>query len=333
MRRVLLIISLLVASLVLYAQDSSGIGFSSWMKGPYDLDEANQQRLQVKVDQIIARNGAGSTSALSQVFVIYPEFIITRTDEIRTGMKPITVVRGELSLFAVNVADMSNYGTVVVTLEGNGNNEQDAIRAMLNKVQVTSPQFARFIKNAQQNVVDYFVKQTPNLLAKAKSLADRKQYDEALVLLSMIPETVDDYPMIADQMVGVYMKMQDRLAETQIQQAKAKIALKEYKDAFDLLSQVDPSCKKSAEAFRLIQQVKAEMDEREQRAIDAQSEVYEQKREAALRAQDNETEMKKLRVETSKTTANDTMMSQIGGKLMDVGVDVMTSWFLGKLKR
>jgi len=332
MKKTITTIALFCICSALFAQSEQGVGFSSWLKNPInEFNETNTKNLQIKVDQIIARNGAGSTSALSMLFVIYPEIIITRSDVIESGLKPLYVVRGELSLFAVNKADLSNYGSVVLSIEGNGNNEQDAIRAMLNKVQPTNPVFTRFIRNAQAKVVEYFTAQTPAILAKAKSLADRHQYDDALVLLSMIPECMDNYPMIAEQMSQIYLNLQDKVATTAIQEAKSKIALRDYPLALDVLLHVDPTSKYSKEAFDLIEQVKQVIDTREEQAIADRWKMYEDKRDAAQRAQNSDTELKKLHIEAAKGVANAYAKAEIQ-KAESSGLGGLQTWFFGKLK-
>lgn len=328
----LFIVALLCFATSGLGQSVSVIGFSSWLKEPIkELNEENNHALKVKIDQIIARNGAGATSALSTIFVIYPEFVITNSDVVKSGISSFTIVRAELTLFAVNRADMSNYGSVVLSLEGNGKNEQACIRSMISRIQATNPLIARMVNSAREKIVDYYVTQTPTLLAKAKSLNDRNRPNEAIALLSMIPEGVDNYPMIAEQMSSIYMKMQDKLATKAIQEAKSKIALREYEEALTILLNVDPTCSASKQAFKMIDQIKQTIDNQENQAMEYKWKLYEERKEERQRAQNNAFELKKLRIEASRRAGDIELTTQIK-KADALGKEALESWFLDSLK-
>lgn len=331
-KQILLLLLFICLSADGFGQNETNIGFSSWYKSPIDvLNEDNTKFLKVKIDQMIARNGAGATSAMSAVFVIYPEFIITSSDVMENGLMSMTIVRAELSLFVVNRADMSNYGSVILLLEGNGSNEQAAIRSMISSVQATNSQITRMIKSAREKIADYYVAQLPTILAKAKSLYDRNQYNEAIVLLSMIPEGIDGYPMIAEQISTIYMKMQDKSATSIIQNAKSKIALRKYEEALTILLDIDPTCSYSNQAFAMVEQIKQTIDTNEKADLDRQLKLYEERKEEKLRAKDNEMEIKKLQIEASKRVGNSELDKQIK-KAESLGVETLKNWFLGKLK-
>lgn len=331
-KQTLLVLSFIFLSINGFGQNEINIGFSSWYKSPIDvLNEDNTKALKVKIDQVIARNGAGATSAMSAIFVIYPEFIVTSSDVVENGLMPMTIVRAELSLFVVNRADMSNYGSVILPLEGNGSNEQAAIRSMISRVQVTNPQITRMIKNAREKIADYYAAQLPTILAKAKSMYDRNQHNEAIALLSMIPEGIDGYPMIAEQMSLIYMKMQDKFATSIIQEAKSKIALHKYEEALTVLLDIDPTSSYSNQAFAMIEQIKQTINNDQNLAMGIKWKLYEERKEEKQRAQNNAFELKKLQIEASKRAGDNELATQI--KKADAsGKKALESWFLSNLK-
>lgn len=327
-KNLLIVVILTCLSHIVSAQTGSdGIGFSSWIKDPIDgFSEQNTKSVTVKIDQIIARNSAGATSALSVVFAIYPEFIITREDVVKTGMKNIYVINAELTLFAVNKADMSNYGSVTIALKGNGNSKSQCIGSMLNTIRPTNPALARFVFAARDKIAEYYTKSMPQIMTKVNSMVTRGKYDEALVMLALIPESVADYDMVATKMSSIYMHSADKKALDYINKAKVLIIQKEYDAALEELLNVDPLCAEFKSAEKLVAQITSKLDEAEQQELETSLKVYNDNKALYEKANKSQVKLEKMRIESSKAAAIEQAKTQ-AKKAESSGDSGLSAWY------
>ena len=291
------LITLLFMALTAYplsAAEKENISFKAMgLQNETPLNEDNQKRLTLKIEQAVAYNNAGANTAQSQLFVIYPEFVTTSSDVVNTGMRNIYVVRGELSLFSRNLMDDNTFATVVLPLEGSGKTEQDCYRVMINSIRGSNPQIARFISESQQRVIEYYERIMPQVLAKAERQMTALEYDDALVTLSIIPECVDGYYTVSELMSKAYAKILDRNADMAINEAKTLIVKKEYMQAIEVLSTIDPMSSKYDEAWQMIAEARTKIDAVEQ--AEAERRLQEIEAAKAQAEQEREQQMKILR--------------------------------------
>ncbi len=332
MSKFFLSIIALLSTFMLKAQDIPQIGFSAKLVEPINqLNEANTQSLLIKIDQIIARNGYGASAAISSIFVVYPSFVITKEDVIETGMRPVNVLRAELSLFAMNLIDKSIYGTTTISLEGNGRSQQEAIQSMFANLRATNTQFAKFIKGAANRIVDYYAVNTPVLLTRAQTLANNGDYENALAILSTIPETVNNYDMVASRMNELFEVVADRQGKASIQKANACIAIQDYVGALNALLEVNPISKQFENASALIEQIKDKAKQKADEDFERELQKHKEQRADLAKIYNDSIELEKLRIEASKqagTALAKTKIKEAEAK----GGDAIALWLFGKTK-
>lgn len=293
-----LIILLMTAMITMpsLAAEKENISFKAMgLQNETPLNEDNQKRLALKIEQAVAYNNAGANTAQSQLFVICPEFVTTSSDVVNTGMRNIYVVRGELSLFSRNLIDDNTFATVVLSLEGSGKTEQDCYRVMINSIRGSNPQIARFISESQQRVIEYYEKIMPQVLAKAERQMNSLAYDDALVTLSIIPECVDGYYTVSELMSKAYTKILDRNADMTINSAKTLMLKKEYLSAIDTLATVDPMSSRYEEAWQLMTEARGKIDAAEK--AEAEKKMQELEAARAQEEKDRQQQMQILQME------------------------------------
>ena len=96
------------------------------------------------------------------------------------------------------------------------------------------------MENVRTRMLDYYAARLPAIIAKAQSLAAMSRHEEALAALAAVPESLAEYPQVADLMVDIYTGYIDREAKAIIADAKTKIAQHDYAAAFRELVKVDP---------------------------------------------------------------------------------------------
>ncbi len=273
--------------------------------------------LENKLNQIVTQNGFGSFSGQ---FVLTAN-LITTDKQVTATAPPQYVVKFEASFYVVDVIEQTIVDETSVTLSGVDRLEHKAVIQAVNQINPKSPALRTLMRNVRVKIIDYYNTRIPTLLTKAQSLADRNDFEGALVILSAIPESVDQYPVVADQMTAVYEKMLDRNATAAILDAKGKIALRDYKGALDALAIVDPASTKFEEVFALVDRIKEAIDAKEAQEWADRMMYYEDMKAMALQAQDNGAAMEKMQL-----AARQAGMEQ-GGNDTAVLENMLDQWF------
>lgn len=284
-----------------------------------DLPEYAKKALSQKIIQIVTQNGFGASTG---EIVLTANVVIT--DKQVTGTVPAQyIVSMEVSLYVLNVLEGVVLDETSVTLKGIDRAENRAMVQAINNLNPRSPAIRNFTNQCRSKIIDYYTTRIPALLAKAKSLADRSNYDEALAVLAVIPESVDEYPAIAEQMVSIYLKKVDKDASALIQEAKAQLAVKDYVAALNALLAIDPSSTRFAEAAQMIDSIKATVDAELKAQMEAQLAQAEAEAKAQQKAHDDAVMLEKLRIEAAKKAAT-TYNQQQPSKDVE---DRLSKWF------
>lgn len=294
------------------------IGITPMVSNYVELPADAQKSLGIKLSQMATQNGFGSNSA---------DFILTANvvmlDKQATATAPVKFITElEVSVYVLNVVEQIAIDEMSFVVKGIGDFENKAVIQAINQIKPKSTAARTFMDGVRTKIVQYYNTRIPALMAKAQSLADRAEYDEALWVLSSIPESVDQYQMVAEQMTAIYIQMLNRDAKMALQDAKGFIAIRDYGSALNALMWVDPSSSHYNDALALIAQIKAAVDENERRELEEKLRAYEDSREDAQRSHDLATQA----IDAAKT---------VGAEKAKTETSVMkklNDWFLGKFK-
>ena len=201
------------------------------------IPEVALRSLERKLASMATANGFASVSG---------EFIITAmTDVLNTSVTatapPKFVSEVEVAVYVLNNPEQLIVDQKVYSLKGLGTSEQSAVMNAINQLNVRSTDTKRFMENVRTRMLDYYAARLPAIIAKAQSLAAMSRYEEALAALAAVPESLAEYPQVADLMVDIYTGYIDREAKAIIADAKTKIAQHDYAAAFRELVKVDPN--------------------------------------------------------------------------------------------
>ena len=235
-------------------------------------------------------------------------FLLTAIPEVMSvSMTPTApaqfVVEGEVEVYVVNNPEEVIVGQTVYSLKGVGASEQKAVISAINQINVRSVDTRRFLENARSKIIEYYDGRLPSIIAKAQSLASMTRYDEALAVLSAVPDCLDGYPQIAEMMVDIYTSRIDRDADSLIRAASAKLASGNASAAMAELAKVDPYSTKASKADEMIARIKADAEAEKQAELQKEIESYEYEREQARQKHDDEVELTKLKLEVAREVA------------------------------
>lgn len=298
------------------------IGITPMLPYGLNIPEDAKKSLLTKLNQMTTQNGFGSTSGS---FVLTAN--VVTLDKQATATAPVQfVVDLEVSVYVVDVTEQLVVAETSFVVKGIDRLENKAVIQAINQIKPRGTEARAFMNNTREKLIEYYNTRIPTLITKAQSLAEMNNYRGALAVLADIPEAVDQYPVVAEQMTAIYLKMIDREAQMIIQEAEAKMAIRDYEAVVDALVWVDPSSSHFGKATEMIRQVKSTIDAREQEELEEKLKKYEEDREAAQRAYDDAVMLEKMRIEAAQKVGVETAKteSSVSSKLND--------WFLGKFK-
>ena len=195
----ILFILILGLSVHIHAQDA--INFTAVEPVEGDMSQQVANALKLKVEQILSRNGAGATS-MYNAFVVEPQLNLLEEMSTEGLIRNVSLIKAELTLLAKNALDGSLYGSIVVPISGNGKGSKDeTLRALIANVKATDSQYARFIRNARQKVIDHYTQNCGTIVQKAQVMINTGKCNEAIAYLGCVPETVPCYEQASEALV------------------------------------------------------------------------------------------------------------------------------------
>lgn len=285
-----------------------------------------KKTLNQKLLQIATQNGFGATGG---PFVLTAN-VIEENKTVSGTIPAQFIVDLEVSVYIVNLTENILVAETSFNVRGMDVSENKAYNNAINRINARTPAVRQFMASSREKIIDYYAGRIPALIAKAQSLSDRGEYEEAISVLAVIPENLAEYPMVAEKMTALYTAMVDRYADMAIQDAKGKIALKNYSAAVDALMVVDPTSTRFSKASEMVESIKNTIDEKEKAEMQAKLEQIKAQQELAQKMHDDEVMLKKMQIEASQKTAESRMLAQTAG---DVLQNSLSSWLFGNLKK
>lgn len=225
----------------------------------YQLPEKLDNHVRSKLQRALTANGIGSEIGASR-FAMVPEIIIK--DEQSTATIPVYC--DVIIDFVVSLKDVFNgkvFASTAYTTEGKGTSKVDAIVKGISHLRLEGDDFEKFCEKAKEKVISYYADNMSSFINKANNCTNGRDYEQALYILSEIPEEVPSYkskvvPLISD----VYTKEIDNKGESILSRAKAVWAQSPNADGAtkvaEILQEMPQSCSSSGGAQQLIAQIK-----------------------------------------------------------------------------
>lgn len=280
--------------LMLFSQERN-IAITPLLPAEVDIPESLRPMLQQKLLQIATTNGYGSES---DDFILTANVMVLEKTAVPTVPPQINLTL-EVSLYVINRLEKVIVAEKSVQIGGIDKTENSAYTQALKQLNPRKSEIRSFMTSAREKIVEYYTEKLPALLAKAQSLADMGNTDEALAVLSTIPEVVPEYPLVAELMSEFYLKSLDTQCAGILREAQGKLAVKNYEDALDLLVAVDPLSNHFQEAGQMIDSIRSVISAEEARQYEMEWQLYQQQLELAEKARADEVMLRKMQLEAS----------------------------------
>ena len=176
--------------------------------------------LENRLHQIIAANGI-AVNGIDKKFAIAAN-VITISKDVIGGMPTRISQKLEISIFVTDIVEKKEFGRVSLNAVGVGLNETKCYCMAFNTIKADNKQIVNMIDSAKDAIISYYRSNAQRLLKEAKSLADMGDYDEAIYLLSTIPNVCEkEYNDCQDIIYDIYKRKINHEGEILFMQAKA----------------------------------------------------------------------------------------------------------------
>ena len=161
-----------------------------------DLPPAAKSLLAQKLGQIATQNGFGAVSG--QMVLTSGVVTLDKTHTVATMVK--FVVKLGVTLYVMDLAEGVVIDSYNFEVTGIDNADHKAVLKAVSQIKSGSPGIRRFMTQARGKIIDYYTTHIPAIITKAQTLDKMGRPDEALALLASVPDVVEHYPAVAEQM-------------------------------------------------------------------------------------------------------------------------------------
>ncbi len=222
------------------------------------LNAGQLSSLRNKVIRMVTANGLSSDGFRADL-VIYPLLDIQDRRVVK-GLRDLTIVQGELSLYVKNVKQDLIFASVSLPILGNGTSDSQAITSALRNIKSANPPLENFFDTAKQRIAHYYDAECDNMLGRARTLATIQLFDQALDTVMRIPLAASAcYTRAQETAVDIFEAYQTQSCGEQVQAARAAISNDKFEKALYLLGNINPASSCHAESVRLMGGIAGEL--------------------------------------------------------------------------
>ena len=246
MKKFIAIIVLILFSSSIYAQNSLGksddiarIVLNTYIPEDANIKPAAQKLFESKLNAIVAANGMGGSGA-SQRFLISGQ-VNELSKNIVVGPPDQIVLELEVNLIIGDGLEGTIFATEAITIKSIGDNETKAYIEALKKIKTADKSILAFVEKGKSKIIKYYNSKCDFILKQASALSDQKSYDNALYVLSEVPEVCKTcYDGAMDLSVKIYKAKVENECQLNITKAKAFIAQDNWDEAANSVSNYTP---------------------------------------------------------------------------------------------
>ncbi len=191
-----------------------------WLNDDIEVPLQSRKLFENKLLQIVSNNGLSGSSDRER-------FIITANINVMnkeiTNTNPVMYVYNlSVDYYAGDGFEGKSFSTYSTSIKGVGENEIKAFSAAIKSINPKSKEFAEFLNNTKKRIAEYVNSQCDINIKKARYLATTNQFDEALWLLTSIPEAFEEcFNKSMDVAAEIFKQKIDFEGKQKLQQATA----------------------------------------------------------------------------------------------------------------
>ena len=217
--------------------------------------------IENKLTQLLTRNGVAGLDYMGQ-------FILTVTTtpmdkDVIPGPPAKIAEKMEMNLFIVDAYAQKVFSSTSLTVRGIGETENRCYMNAISRMPLQSPELAKFITEGKEKIIAYYNHEAENLIKKAQYLSSQKQYEEAMNIISLIPQQCDKYDMAMAAGLDIYQQYLNNECNVNLAAARQAWAAQQNKigaaAAGEFLANILPDAACYGEAMDLYKEIKGKV--------------------------------------------------------------------------
>lgn len=214
-----------------------------------------------KLTQLLTRNGIAGLDYMGQ-------FILTVTTtpldkDVIPGPPAKIAEKMEMNLYIVDAYAKTIFSSTSLTVKGLGETENKCYLNAISHMPLQSPQMTKFIEEGKAKIIEYYDHEGEALLKRAAYLAGQKNYEEALFIVSLIPQQSKHYDAALAAGLDIYQQHIDNQCNINLAAARVAWAAEQNTRgayaAGEYLANILPDAKCYGEAMELYKVIKGKV--------------------------------------------------------------------------
>ena len=208
--------------------------------------------LKTKMTQITTKNGL---SSMGNRFTMYPQIDIL-TQDITPSAPPMHAYTLSVTLYISDLETQTIFSSTNLTLKGVGKNEAKAYISALKMLNSKRPEVKGFVEEGKNRIIEYYNSQCDFILKEATAAAGRKEYDQAIYDLLLVPDVCKDCFMQAMDLTNeIYMQKLNNECQEMLALARVAKSNDKYDEAANHLAPILPDVDCYADAQILLKEI------------------------------------------------------------------------------
>jgi hypothetical protein len=183
------------------------------------LPEETRSYLETKLTQMVTENGISAGAGYGQFYLVSRFTLLTK--DIVSGSPTMISQRISMSLSIVDYFGEKVIASTNFEFTATGSNENKSFINGIRSISPANPKIQNFIRSGKEKMLNYYDSNYGTIIKKAQTLAETKQYEEALFHLASIPECSKGYHAAVDESFFIYKTYVDYQCLRNLQQARS----------------------------------------------------------------------------------------------------------------
>ena len=199
-------------------EDKGRLAVSVWVPEQDNLTEEAKGNLENKLMQIATANGMSGDVASSR-FIITARVVVASKDITPTA-PPMQAYTLDVTFFIGDGYSGTSFASHTTTVKGVGQNETKAYNAALKNIKTNDIAYQSFVSKGKTKIIEYYNAQCDFIIKDAQTLASQNRFEEAIFILTGVPEVCKDcYNKCMDAVAPIYKQHIDRDCKMKLNEA------------------------------------------------------------------------------------------------------------------
>jgi len=214
--------------------------------------------LENKLNQITTQNGIAGPKYNNR-FILTANIVVVSKDITPTA-PPMTALNLDINLYIGDGVDGILYSNTTITVKGVGANENKAYLDAIKNIKPSDLLIQKFVEKGKSKIIEYYNTRCDFLLKQSQALESQNKFEEAIFLLTSVPEVCKDcYEKSMNSIGPIFSKYIERECKKLLLNAKSTWAVSQTFETAEAvgeyLSQIDPKSSCYPEAISLAKEM------------------------------------------------------------------------------